>query len=125
MPLFTRELNELADRIGRSDLTMRLHTAVATDGNPTNGRTSVGGGAFEAGATLTAANITASANGHIENSVDIPFGTADEAVGTVIGVSAYRGGDAVGYWPLPTTIIGNGDSFKINANTLDFMGSTS
>ena len=48
--LFTRELNDLADRIGRSDLTMRLHTAVPTDGNPTNGRTSVGGGAYEAGA---------------------------------------------------------------------------
>ena len=34
MPLFTRELNELADRIGRSDLTMRLHTAVPTDAKP-------------------------------------------------------------------------------------------
>ena len=49
MPLFTRELNDLADRIGRSDLTMRLHTAVPTDENPTNGRTTVGGGAYEAG----------------------------------------------------------------------------
>ena len=125
MPLFTRELNDLADRIGRSDLTMRLHTAVPTDGNPTNGRTTVGGGAYEAGVVLSASDLSDAMNGDFEGEVDINFGTADEAVGTVIGVSAYRGGDAVGYWTVATTVMGNGDSFKVNANTLDFMGSTS
>ena len=34
MPLFTVELNELADRIGRSNLTIRLHTAAPTNGKP-------------------------------------------------------------------------------------------
>ena len=41
---------------------------------------------------------------------------ADEAVGTVIRLSAFRGADAVGHWPIPTTIIGNGDSYQINAD---------
>ena len=124
MPLFTRELNEVADYIGRSNLTIRLHTAAPTDASPTNGRTTAGGGAYESGATLTAANITAAANGDIENNVAIPFGTADEAVGTVTHWSAYRGADPVCYRSLPTTTIGSGDTFTINANSLDFMGST-
>ena len=34
MRLFVREQNELADRIGRSDLTVYLHTAEPTDAEP-------------------------------------------------------------------------------------------
>ena len=44
MPLFNRELNALADRIGRSDLTFWLHTAAPTNASPMNGRTTAGGG---------------------------------------------------------------------------------
>ena len=124
MPLFTRELNELADYIGRSNLTIWLHTAAPTNAIPAHGRTTVGGGAYEAGITLTAAQLTAAAMGDIESNVAIAFGTADEAVGTVIAWSAFRGSDAVAHGTLPSTVIGNGDSFSINANTLDFMGST-
>ena len=97
MPLFTRELNDLADRIGRSDLTMWLHTAAPTDADPTNGRTSVGGGAYEAGETLAAADISDAMNGDIESDAIVDFGTADEAVGTVTHWSAVRGSDAVGW----------------------------
>ena len=49
MPLFTRELNDLADRIGRSDLTIRLDTSAPTDGSSMSGRTTAGGGTFESG----------------------------------------------------------------------------
>ena len=127
MPLFNRELDELAPRadyIGRSNLTIRLHTAAPTNGSPTNGRTTVGGGAFEAGATLTAANITVASNGDIENGVAIDFGTADEAVGTVTHWSAYRGNSAVAFGTLPSTAIANGGSFEIDANSLQVNGST-
>ena len=34
MPLFTRELNELADYIGRATWTVFLHTAAPTNTNP-------------------------------------------------------------------------------------------
>ena len=68
MPLFNRELNELADRIGRSNLTVWLHTAAPTNGAPTNARTNVGGGAYEGGATLLATQISNATNGDINNS---------------------------------------------------------
>ena len=125
MPLFTTELNELADRIGRSNLTVRLHTAVPTNGSPTNGRITAGGGTYGTGATVTAANISSASNGDIEVTADIDFGTATADVGTVTHWSAYRGTDPVAFGTLPSTVISSGDSFKINANTLDINGSTS
>ena len=125
MPLFTRELNELADYIGRADLTIRLHTAAPSNANATNGRTTVGGGAFEAGKVLAASNITVAANGDIRNAVEIDFGTADEAVGTVTHWTAARGADPVAFGTLPNTAIANGGSFKIDANSLNLNGSTS
>ena len=125
MPLFTRELNEQADYIGRADLTIRLHTATPSNANAANGRTTVGGGAFEAGKVLAASNITNAVNGDIRNSVAIDFGTADEAVGTVTHWTAARGADPVAFGTLPNTAIANGGSFQIDANSLNFNGSTS
>jgi len=125
MPLFARELNELADYIGRSDLTIWLHTAAPTNDDPDNGRTTVGGGAYESGATLTAANISDAADGDITNKVAIDFGTADEAVGTVVAWSAFRGSDAVAFGTIPSVAIPSGATFQINAQTLDINGSTS
>ena len=124
MPLFTVELNDLADRIGRSDVTARLHTAVPTNGSPTNGRTTVGGGAYEAGVTVTAARFTAAAAGDTQINADIDFGTADQAVGTVGWLSFYRGADPVLWVTVPSTTIGDGDSFSVNMNTLNINGST-
>ena len=125
MPLFTTELNAQANYIGRADLTIRLHTALPSNANAANGRTTVGGGAFEGGATLAAGNITDAVNGDIRNSVEIDFGTADEAVGTVTHWTAARGVDPVAFGTLPNTAIANGGSFKIAANSLNFNGSTS
>ena len=124
MPLFTRELNELADRIGRSALTCRLHTSAPTNGTPTNGRTNAGGGGYENGVSVPTGNISAASNGDISITGDIDFGTADEAVGTVTHWSLYRSTDAVAFGTLPSTAIANGDSFKINADSLDINGST-
>ena len=125
MPLFTVELNRLADSIGASTLTIRLHTAAPTDGNPTNARITVGGGIYESGFSLTAGNISAAANGDIMNSVAIIFGTADEDVGTVTHWSAYRGNSPVAFGTLPNTAINNGDTFTINSGSIDFNGSSS
>ena len=124
MPLFTVELNRLADSIGASDLTIRLHTAAPTNVAPTNGRTTDGGGAYASGATLAAANITNASDGDITNSATISFGTADADVGTVAHWSAYRGNDPVAFGTLPSTVINSGDSFSINANTLNINGAT-
>ena len=124
MPLFIMELNRLADSIGASNLTIWLHTAAPTNSDPDNGRTTVGGGAYESGATLTAANITTASNGDINNSAAIAFGTADEDVGTVTHWSAYRGNTPVAFGTLPSTTINDGDTFTINSGTLQFNGST-
>ena len=125
MPLFTDELNRLANSIGASTLTIRLHTVMSTEANPTNGRTTTGGGSYESGASLTAGNISDGANGDISNSAAIAFGTADEDVGTVIGWSAYRGNAKVGFGTLPSTTIGDGDTFTINSGSLQFNGASS
>ena len=81
MRLFVREQNELADRIGRSNLTVYLHTAEPTDGNPANGRVTVGGGTYETGATYAFGDISNASGGDITFNADIAFGTADEADG--------------------------------------------
>ena len=49
MPFFNRELNELMDRAGRSDLTIYLHTAAPSDADTDNGRINAGGGLYEIG----------------------------------------------------------------------------
>ena len=124
MPLFDAELNRLADSIGDSDLTIYLHTAAPTEADPTLGRTTAGGGAYQAGATLAAVDITDAAAGDIENSAAISFGTAAASVGTVTHWSAFRGAAPVGYGTLPSTAINNGDTFSIDANTLQINGAS-
>ena len=124
MPLFPSELNAVANYIGRSDLTFWLHTADPTAADPTNGRTTAGGTAYENGKTVAAGSITDAVFGDIEVNIDIDFGTADEAVGTVIALSAVRGADEVGWRTIASTAIADGDSFKINTGTLVFNLST-
>ena len=125
MPLFTIELNRLANSIAASTLTIRLHTAAPSNNSPTNGRTTVGGGSYENGASLTAGNISNAANGDVSNSAAIAFGTADEDVGTVTHWSAYRGNAAVAYGTLPNRDIGDGDTFTINSGSLQINGASS
>ena len=124
MPLFTIELNRLADSVGASDLTIRLHTAAPTNSSPTNGRTTTGGGSFSSGETLADSDISNASNGDIDNDVDIDFGTATADVGTVIAWSAYRGSSPVSHGTLASTLINDGDSYKINANSLQMNSST-
>ena len=124
MPLFTVELNRVADSIGAGDLTVRLHTQAPTDAAPTRGRITGGGGVFVSGAPLPATAITDAASGDIQNTGIIDFGSAVGAVGTVGWWTAYRGSSPVAWGTLPSTTIANGDSFQINANSLRIMGST-
>ena len=124
MPLFNAELNELANRIGRTNLTIRLHTAAPTNANPTNGRVTAGGGVYETGETLASGDVSNAANGDITNDNDIEYGTTTEAAGTVAWWSAYRGNSPVGFGTLPSRVLGSGDTYKINAGTLDFNGSS-
>ena len=119
MPLFIRELNELADYVGRSALTARLHTQEPTNADPTLGRTTVGGGGYENGVMVPEANLSVAVNGVTTINAVIDFGTADEDVGTVGWVSFYRGNDPVGYAPLDSQeTIDDGDSYEVNANSI-------
>ena len=124
MPLFEVELDRLADSIGASTLTIWLHTAAPTEANPAVNRTSAGGGAYAAGVALAASGISNASGGDITNNAAIDFGTATANVGTVTHWSAVRGSAGVAYGTLPSTTINNGDSFQINAQTLDINGST-
>ena len=124
MPLFDVELNRIADDIGATDLTIFLQLTAPTDLAPTSGRTTAGGGFYAAGATLAASDISTAVNGDIENTAAIPFRAATADVGTVIGWSAFRGVAPVGHGTLPSTTINSGDSFEIDANSLQITGST-
>ena len=120
MPLFTRELNAEADYIGRSALTVYLHTALPTDAAPTTGRIAKGGGLYESGVTVPAADMSDAVDGDIQITVALAFGDADEAVGTITHWTAYRSSSAVAFGTLPSTVIANGDSFTIDADSIQF-----
>ena len=124
MPLFSVKLNKIADDELALAGTVWLHTAAPTDASPANGRTTVGGGDYEAGQAVTAANWTVAANGDVNISIDLGFGVADEAVGTVGWWSFVTPSENVGYGTLPSRAIGDGDTYKINAGTIQFNGSS-
>lgn len=124
MPLFLAELNALADRIKRSNLTCYLHTAAPTDADNDNARVTGGGTGFTNGQTVTPANISRDADGDLTVTADIDFGTAASNVGRVTHWSLFRGSAAVAYGTLAATTVNSGDSFKINANTLKINGTT-
>ena len=125
MPLFTAELNRLADSIGETDLTVFLHDQVPTDADPTLGRVTAGGGLYQAGAPWAATDISDGSDGDIMNTAAIAFGMATAPVGTVTHWSTVRGVVPVGYGTLPNTVINTGDTFSIDANTLQINGATS
>lgn len=124
MALFTVELNRLSNSIGESDLTIYAHTQAPNDANPARGRTTRGGSAYENGTTLRANDISDAASGDITNTAIVDFGTADENVGVIVGVSGYRGAQPVGYWAVPATRVDSGDRFQVNVGGLDINGSS-
>ena len=124
MPLFAARIDTMMDTLGAAAMTVYLHTAAPTDSAPTNGRVTGGGTGYTGGQVLAVADISDAASGLIENTAAIAFGTASGAVGTVNHWSAYAAGSPHSYGTLPSTTIGDGDSFTINANTLDFNGSS-
>ena len=124
MPIFSNELDNAADNMARAGRVW-LHTAAPTNADPTTGRTNRGGGAYETGFAVTAANWSTASNGDVQLDVACDFGSADEAVGTVTHWSFDpTTGDDGAYGALPNTVIGNGDSFSINTGTIQINGST-
>lgn len=124
MPLFNVELTRMAETMRSAAWTAYAHTAAPTDADPTNGRTTVGGTGYENGIAVPVANIDMAANGDIAINADIAFGTADEDVGTITHVSFYRGTDPVGYVTVPSTTVNDGDTFTVNADSVQINGST-
>ena len=124
MPLFGVALDALANGLVDGAGKVWLHTAAPTDGSPTNGRTSVGGGSYEVGFTTSDASWTDASSGDVANAAAFAFGTADEAVGTVTHWSYYEGTNPIAHGTLPSTTIADGDSFTINANSLQINGSS-
>lgn len=125
MPLFSAELNQLADRIQRAAWTVRLHTAAPSDASPDNGLVTVGGGSYESGFAITTAQIDRDADGDLTINVACAFGEADEDVGTVTHYSIKRGTDNVSWDAFASgTTINDGDTFTIPANTIMINGTT-
>ena len=125
MPLFTVKLNAMGDELVDAAGTVYLHTAAPTDVAPTNGRVTGGGGSYASGFDTVAANWTVAAAGDVQNNVAFNFGTATSPAGQIIGWSYYKGSDPYAYGTLPSTNVATGDSFSINANSLQMNGSTS
>ena len=124
MPFFTSYLDSVANEVFDAAGVIYLHTVEPTDADPTNGRTSAGGGAFENGLATVATDWTDANDGDVQNSVAFAFGVAAGDVGTVTHLSYYKGGVPVGFVTLPITTIADTDSFTINANSLLMMGSS-
>ena len=125
MPFFSTYLDYLAS-IPRAEANGRLwlHTVAPTNINPANGRTNVGGGAYEAGMPMDEADWTDVANGDFSNAAAIDFGVADEAVGTVTHWSFIGANRNIGWGTLPNTVIAIGGSLSIDANALQLNGSS-
>ena len=124
MPLFDVALDAVADGFVDAAGTIYLHTAAPTNLAPANGRTTAGGGSYGSGLTTAASDWTDASDGDVENANAFDFGTATADVGTVTHWSYYRGTDPIAFGTLPSTTIANGDSFSINANSLQINGST-
>lgn len=128
MPLFLTELNALADRIKRSNMTLFLHTSAPSDADYDAGRITAGGTGYTDGQTVTPANISRDTDGDLTITADVDFGEATADVGDLSHWSLVRGTDsaanAVAFGTLPSTTVNSGDSFKINANTLKINGTT-
>ena len=126
MPLYNEELNALADRIKRSALTCFLHTSAPTNGDTDSGRVTGGGTGYTNGQSVATADISRDTDGDLTVTADIDFGQASSDVGTLTNWSLFRGTSAVAFGTLPgNTTVNNGDSFKINANSLVINGTTS
>ena len=124
MPLTITELNRLATHVKSDPTTVWLHTVLPTDANIANGRTTVGGGAYEAGKALAVAGWSNPVNGDISNNSDIAFGLADQNVGTVIGLSVVRGSAGVLRAGVTSVGINNGDTFTVPSGVLQVNGAT-
>ena len=124
MPLFDDKLDTIADDELAVAGRLWLHTAAPTNASPTNGRTSVGGGDYESGMAITAGNWTAASNGDVNLNIAAAFGTADEAVGTVGWWSFVTPTENIAWGTLPSTTIGDGDTFTINSGSLQLNGAT-
>ena len=126
MPFFTARLNAMANALVNDAGVFYLHTAAPTDADPTNGRTSTGGGLFETGIVTAATDWTDASNGDVENSSAFDFGTATADVGTVTHWSYEEGGEPCSWGTLPTTTpVNDGDSYSVNPNSVQLNGSSS
>lgn len=125
MPLFNAELNELADRIKRSNLTLFLHTSAPSDADTDNGRVTGGGTGFTNGQAVATSNISRDADGDLTITADVNFGTASGNVGALTHWSLFRGTSPVAYGTLANVTVNDTDTFKVNANTLKINGTTS
>ena len=124
MPLFTVALNAIADGLVDAAGTIYLHTAAPTDAAPATGRVTGGGGLYASGLTTAAASWTAATTGDVNNAAAFAFGTSTGPVGTVNHWSYLEGTDPIAWGTLPSTNIAVGDSFTINAGSLQLNGST-
>ena len=73
---------------------------------------------------VAAGGWSVASSGDVNNVGTIDYGTASGAPGTVTMWTAFRGNAYVASGTVPTTTIADGDSFAINAGSLNLNGST-
>ena len=125
MPLFNRELDELANRIIRSTLTLYIHTEAPTEADPTAGRVVTGGGDYLGRAMLSTEFTPATGgNGDVTNAEEMEYAKSTVAVGEITHWSLFRGTSAVAYGTLSPVTIGEGTILRIGAGVLKVDGVT-
>ena len=124
MPFFTIELNRIADDVGMLTSPFACHLVLPTNLAPASGRTTAGGGVYATGQPLPPLTFPLPLMEKSGTPSRFPSVVAIGDVGTVIGWSAFRGAAPVAYTALPATTINSGDSFEIDANSLQINGST-
>ena len=129
MPLFNAELTRLANQIKTGTIKCYVHTQAPTHGNISRGRATAGGGAFQSGVTVPNANFAVDSDGDITVNADIDFGIATADVNAALThwslVRDKTTDEGIAFGTLPSTTVRNGDTFKINANSLLMNGTSS
>lgn len=120
MPLFSAELDRIANEVSASDMVAYAHTAAPTDADNDNGRIN------STGIALDDANWSAASAGDVQYDADVDFGVLDSANERVVTHwSVFRGNAAVAYGALASSItVVAGGTFKINTGTIRLLGST-
>ena len=120
MPLFTTELNRVANAIVDASGVLYVHDAAPTNASPANGRRGTG-------QTIAAGDWSAASGGDVDIEDDQTFGVIDAAnARTLSHWSYYKSGSPVAFGTIsPSVAVTAGGTFTMNGGTVQINGATS